>query len=160
MRRTTDGPNRRTSLWVPDQPGRHAEPGLGKAKLDPALGNADVGDRRELQAAAKRVTGQRCYQGNAQTRERFESAVPCPRPVAPHLQRGEPAPGGDVAAGAKGLAFAGEDRNARVARGFDRAGGLTERIDHRAVERVQLFSPFHGQTRKGAFKCELDEWAH
>ena len=98
-------------------PGRHAEPGLGKAKLDPAFGNADVRDRRELQAAAERVTGQRCDQGNAQPRKRFESAVSRARPVAPHLQRGKPAPGGDVAAGAKGLAFARRgSQRARLAR--------------------------------------------
>ena len=160
MRRTTDGPNRRTSLWVPDQPGAMPSPELGKAEFDPAFGNADVRGRCKLQAAAERVTRQRSDQRDAQPRERFESAVSCARPVAPHLQRGEPAPGGDVAAGAKGFAFAGEDRDSRVSRGFDRPGGLTERVDHRAVERIQLIGPLHCQTRERTFKRELDERAH
>ena len=48
---------------------------LRKTELDPAFGNANVRNRRELEAAAERVTGQRRDQGHAQARERFESAV-------------------------------------------------------------------------------------
>ena len=135
-------------------------PEFGKAELDPDFRDADVRNRRELQTAAERVARQRGDQRDAQARERFESAVSRTRPVTPHLQSGEAAPGGDVAAGAEGVALAGEDRNSRVVRGFDRARGLRERVHHRAVERVQLVGPLHRDTSEGAFKVELDEGAH
>ena len=95
-------------------------PDLGQAELDSALGDADVGDRREFEAAAEGVAGQRGDQRHAQPRQRLEGAMAGARPVAPHVERRQAAPGGDVAAGAERLALADEDRDARLARRLDR----------------------------------------
>ena len=115
MRRTTDAPKRRTSRCVPDQPGAMPSPDFRQAQLDPAFGDADVADRGELEPAAKGVAGERDNQRNAQSRQRLEGAMSGARPVAPHFERRQAAPGGDVAAGAKRLALAGEDGDARLA---------------------------------------------
>ncbi len=66
---------------------RHAEPRFRKTELDSALGDADIGDGRKLEAAAKGVARQRRDQRNAQARQRLEGAMARARPVAPHLER-------------------------------------------------------------------------
>ena len=98
---------------MPDQPGAMPRPDSGKAELDSALGDADVGDGREFEAAAKGVSGHRRDERNAQARKRFEGAVSRARPVAPHFEGRQASPGADVAAGAERLAFAREDRDPR-----------------------------------------------
>src|SRR5580658_3169694 len=84
----------------------------------------------------------------------------CARPVTPHLQGRQASPGGDVAARAKSLALAVEDRRTRLARRFDGASGVRERIDHFTIKRVELFRAFERNARDWPFKCQLDKGAH
>ena len=147
MRRTTEAPKRRTSLCVPDQPGAMPSPNLGKAELNPALGDANVGDGRQFEAAAESVPGQRGDEWNTQARQRFESAMSRARPVAPHFEGRQAAPGGDIAAGAERLALAGEDRDPRFGRRLDGARRVGERVDHRPVKRVQLVGALQREPR-------------
>src|SRR5450631_2522758 len=82
------------------------------------------------------------------------------RPASPHVQRRQGPPGGDVAAGAERLAFAAQDRNARLSRLVDRTSRIGKRVDHGLIERVELVAALQRQSRQRAIEYELDERSH
>ena len=101
MRRTTCAPKRRTRRCVPDQPGTMPSAGLGQAELDLRLGDADVGGGGQFQAAAERMAVERGDHRHAQPRQPVEDAVAVAHPGVPEIERRQPRPGLDVAAGAE-----------------------------------------------------------
>src|SRR6516225_519572 len=106
------------------------------------------------------MSGQSGNERHTQSGERLERAVSCPGPVAPHFERRQAAPGGNVTPSAKRLALAREDRNSRLRRGVDSARRLGEPIDHRAIQCVQLVGALQGQARERPLEREVNERAH
>ena len=160
MRRTTEAPKRRTSLCVPDQPGAMPRPDSGSPSLIPLsairMSPTAASSRPPPKAWPVRTT----ISGHTKTCERFEGSVACARPVAPHLERRQAAPGCDVATRAKGFALAREDRDAGFGRGLDCARAVKEGIDHWAIECIEFVRALQRQARARTLKAQIDEGAH
>ena len=144
MRRTTCAPKRRTSRCVPDQPGTMPRPVSGRPSLicvsamrisAAAASSSPPPSAWPLSAA---ISGYRSVASRSKTR--WPKRTQC----MAELLRRHRCPGLDIAAGRKGLALAGEDRNAHLRVGLHCIASGAQALQHGEVEGIELFRPRQG----------------
>ncbi len=161
MRRTAEAPKRRTRRCVPDQPGAMPRPVSGRPSLIPVSATRMSATAASSSPPPKAWPVSAAISGTRNRASASKARWPSARPVAPHVERRQPAPGGDVAAGAERLALAAREspRASRAESSIARAASASASIIARSSA-LSLSARFSVMRAIGPVEGEIDVRAH
>ncbi len=135
----------------------HADRGLGEAKLDLGFRDTEIAGGGQFQPAAQRVAGEDRYRWLAQPGQPVENAMAVAHPLHLEIRGAHGAPGLDVAAGAKSLAFATNEHDARAVSQLRLVERSFQRAQHGDVQRVEFLRPPQRDDADGAVLLEAHQ---